>query len=61
MVHRIYSMTFASAYPLYVAKAERKGRTQAEVDEIICWLTGYSEAELVKIVQSDTTFEAFFA
>ncbi len=45
--HRIYSMSFASVYPLYVTKAERKGRTQTEVDEIICWLTGYSKEALV--------------
>ena len=44
--HRIYTTSVASVYPLYVAKAERKGRTQAEVDEIIRWLTGYSQAEL---------------
>ena len=44
--HRIYAMPFASVYPLYVKKAEKKGRTKKEVDEVICWLTGYSPQEL---------------
>ena len=44
--HRIYKMPFARIYPEYIAKAERKGRTRAEVDEIICWLTGYTQAQL---------------
>ncbi len=57
---RIYTMTFAGVYPYYVAKAEKKGRTKAEVDEIICWLTGYSEKELVKL-SKETNFETFFA
>ena len=59
--HRIYKTSFASVYPLYVAKAEKKGRTKAEVDEVILWLTGFSaeafEAQLAK--KSD--FETFFA
>ncbi|MFL5294969.1 MAG: DUF2200 domain-containing protein [Phenylobacterium sp.] len=59
--HRIYSMSFASVYPLYVAKAERKGRTKAEVDEIIRWLTGYSQAELEAQLAGRSDFEAFFA
>jgi hypothetical protein len=59
--HRIYTMSFASVYPLYVAKAERKGRTKAEVDEIICWLTGYSPKELEKQIEQRTDFETFFA
>lgn len=59
--HRIYKMSVASVYPLYVAKAERKGRTQAEVDEIICWLTGYSLQELQKQLDERTDFETFFA
>ncbi len=59
--HRIYTTSFASVYPLYVAKAERKGRTQAEVDEIIRWLTGYSDAELRARAVSRTDFETFFA
>lgn len=58
--HRIFSTSFASVYPLYVAKAERKGRTKAEVDTIIRWLTGYSEAELQRVLTSELNFEAFF-
>ncbi len=59
--HRIYSMSFASVYPHYVAKAEKKGRTQAEVDEIIRWLTGYSAQQLDDHLQRRTNFEGFFA
>jgi hypothetical protein len=59
--HRIYSMSFASVYPLYVAKAERKGRTQAEVDEIVRWLTGYTAAGLKAQIKKQTNFEDFFA
>ncbi len=59
--HRIFSMPFASVYPLYIAKAKRKGRTKAEVDEIICWLTGYSPAALEKHIAKQTDFESFFA
>ncbi|MBX3077511.1 DUF2200 domain-containing protein [Candidatus Obscuribacterales bacterium] len=59
--HRIYTMPFASVYPLYVAKAEKKGRSKSEVDEIICWLTGYSQTELQSILQSQIDFETFFA
>ena len=59
--HRIYSMSFASVYPLYVAKAEKKGRTQAEVDEIILWLTGYSAEQLEEQIEKKTDFETFFA
>lgn len=59
--HRIYTMTVGSVYPLYVAKAERKDRTKQEVDQIICWLTGYTAAELEDIVESETNFEQFFA
>ena len=58
---RIYSMSFASVYPLYVAKAERKGRTKAEVDEIIYWLTGYNKAKLEEQVDKQTDFETFFS
>ena len=54
-------MPFASVYPLYVAKAEKKGRTKAEVDEIICWLTGHSMKGLTEILGGDTDFETFFA
>ena len=53
-------MPFASVYPLYIAKAERKGRTKAEVDEIILWLTGYSAKSLDKQVASEVSFQAFF-
>jgi hypothetical protein len=59
--HRIYTMSFASVYPHYVAKAEKKGRTKAEVDEIIRWLTGYSQAELEQLLERRTDFETFFA
>ncbi len=59
--HRIYSMSFASVYPLYVAKAEKKGRTKAEVDDIIRWLTGYSQKALDDEVKKKTDFETFFA
>jgi hypothetical protein len=58
---RIYTMSFASVYPLYVAKAEKKGRTKTEVDEIICWLTGYSQAGLEDQLEKQTDFETFFA
>ncbi len=58
--HRIYAMTVASVYPLYVAKAEKKARTQAEVDDIIRWLTGYSQTELAAHLAAKTTFEDFF-
>jgi hypothetical protein len=59
--HRIYAMSFASVYPLYVAKAEKKGRTRAEVDEIIRWLTGHSQKTLDKELSKKTSFEDFFA
>lgn len=59
--HKIYTMSFAKVYPLYVAKAEKKGRTQAEVDEIICWLTGYSQEELDAQLEKQVDFETFFA
>ncbi len=54
-------MKFAGVYPLYVQKAERKGRTKAEVDQIICWLTGYSQAGLEKQIELGNNFETFFA
>lgn len=57
---RIYAMSFGSVYPLYVAKAERKGRTRAEVDEIIGWLTGYDQAGLAALIAQQTNFEDFF-
>ncbi|MBB2712433.1 DUF2200 domain-containing protein [Rhizobium sophoriradicis] len=59
--HRIYSVSVASVYPHYVAKAEKKGRTRAEVDEIICWLTGYSRESLDDQLARNTNFEDFFA
>jgi hypothetical protein len=59
--HRIFTTSFASVYPLYVAKAERKGRSKAEVDEIILWLTGFSPAAFDGQLASKTDFETFFA
>ena len=59
--HRIYTMSFASVYPHYVTKAEKKGRTKAEVDEIVCWLTGYSQKSLEAQLEAETDFETFFA
>ena len=59
-MHRIFTSSFASVYPLYVAKAERKGRTKAEVDEIVSWLTGFDDAELRRHLDEGTTFEDFF-
>ncbi len=59
--HRIYTMSFASVYPHYIAKAERKGRTKEEVDEIIRWLTQYSQEELEEQLDKQTDFETFFA
>lgn len=59
--HRIYKMSFASVYPLYVIKAEKKGRTKAEIDEIIRWLTGYSQKELESQIEKQTDFETFFS
>ena len=61
MTHRIYSTSFGSVYPHYVTKAEKKGRTKAEVDEVVRWLTGYSQAQLDAVVADGTDFEAFFA
>ncbi len=58
--HRIFAMPFAKVYPLYIQKAEKKGRTKAEVDEIICWLTGYTPAGLQKTVEKQTDFQTFF-
>jgi hypothetical protein len=59
--HRIYTTSFASVYPLYVAKAENKGRTKAEVDQVICWLTGYGKKELETHLKKRTDFETFFS
>ena len=59
--HRIYSTSIASVYPHYLAKAERKGRTKAEVDSILRWLTGYTQHQLEAKLANGTDFEAFFA
>lgn len=59
--HRIYSISVASVYPHYITKAEKKGRTKAEVDQIIRWLTGYTQAKLDAHLMKKTTFEDFFA
>ncbi len=59
--HRIYSMPFAKVYPLYIQKAQRKNRTQAEVDTIIAWLTGYDADGLKRVIEEGIIFEAFFA
>lgn len=59
--HRIYTMSFASVYPMYIAKAEKKSRTKSEVDEIIRWLTGYSQKQLDAQLQKQTDFETFIA
>ena len=59
--HRIFTTRFSSVYPLYVQKAERKGRTKDEVDRIICWLTGYSPEGLQRQVQAHSDFRTFFA
>lgn len=58
--HRIFSMEFSSVYLLYLQKAERKGRTQVEVDQIICWLTGYSAAQLQQHLEQGSDFKTFF-
>lgn len=59
--HRIFTMAFAKVYPLYVQKAERKNRTKDEVDQIICWLTGYDQAGLQQQIEQQNDFETFFA
>ena len=58
---KVYAMPFAKVYPLYIAKAERKGRSKAEVDNIILWMTGYSQAELEEQIAKQTNYEDFFA
>jgi hypothetical protein len=58
---RVFAMSFASVYPLYVRKGERKGRTKEEVDEVIAWLTGYSRAQLQRAIDAEVDFDAFFA
>ena len=57
---KIYGMLFSKLYPMLIAKAERKGRTRAEVDEITCWLTGYTTGQLSELMQSDVTYGDFF-
>ena len=57
----LHTMKFAKVYPLYVAKVERKGRTKDELDEVICWLTGYDDAELERQIAASTTLADFFA
>ena len=59
--HHIFAMKFAKIYPLYVQKAERKGRTKEEVDQIICWLTGYDRAGLQQQIKQENDLETFFA
>jgi hypothetical protein len=59
--HRIFSMAFATVYPLYLAKVKRKGRTQEEVDRIICWFTGYDRSGLLQQINQKVDFETFFA
>ena len=59
--HRVFKMSFASVYPLYVQKAERKGRRKQEVDEVICWLTGYSARALGEQIKQKKDLEAFFS
>jgi len=58
---KVYKMKFAAVYPLYMQKVERKGRTQAELNEVIKWLTGYDEQEIQALLASDVDFEQFFA
>ncbi len=60
-MNRLYTMSFARVYPLYIAKVERKGRTKSEVDEIIRWLTGYSDKNLETLLKKETSLETFFA
>ena len=59
--NRVFAMKFAGVYPLYVKKAERKNRTKEEVDQIICWLTGYNQTEMQKQIKQENDFETFFA
>jgi len=59
--HKIFKMAFAKVYPLYVQKAERKGRTKEEVDRLICWLTGYDQKGLNRQLKQQNDFETFFA
>lgn len=60
MTHRVYAISFASVYPHYIAKAEKKGRTKAEVDRIILWLTGYTEAQFEALLADKTDLQTFY-
>ena len=60
-MHRIFGISFASVYPLYIEKVERKGRSKEELDQVIEWLTGFDEAEVQRHIAERTTFEDFFA
>jgi len=60
-LHRVFKMSFAGVYPHYILKAEKKGRTKAEVDEVICWLTGYTPKSLAKQIAERKDLETFFA
>ncbi|MEW2013208.1 MULTISPECIES: DUF2200 domain-containing protein [Microbacterium] len=60
-MHRIFGTPFAAVYPLYLAKMERKGRTKAELDAVVRWLTGFDDAALARQIESEATFEQFFA
>ena len=59
--HKVFAMKFSNVYPMYVAKAERKNRTRDEVDQIICWLTGYDQAGLRQQIEQENDIETFFA
>jgi hypothetical protein len=59
--HHVFAIKFAKVYPLYVQKAERKNRTKEEVDQIICWLTGYNQAGLQQQIEQENDLETFFA
>jgi hypothetical protein len=59
--HRIFTTKFSAVYPLYIQKAERKNRTKEEVDQVICWLTGYNQAGLQQQIEQEHDFETFFA
>lgn len=61
MAHRIYGMSVAKVYPAYLAKLERKGRTKAELDEVICWLTGHDGGSLARVLAEGVDFTTFFA
>ena len=59
-MHKIYDMAFSRVYPLYITKVEKKGRSQSEVDEVIRWLTGFTQKQLQKHIDTNTTFTQFF-